>query len=203
MRVPELAGLSPWALAPGDLPGFALAALLINEFMAFLPAHHKAQAVTPEPPEPGTVAIAAIKNVTHQPPPAAGHLAQQAVLLLALLTGHPFVPLPPAHGHHLGDALGPEQQQAFPLITAHTHRQATGLIIQPFAAASQTSRFAGTHRAQTFQLLAFRFFHHAAIPDAQRRFALLLDLLAALLGFLPQDLFDHLGLPAEVVQSIL
>src|SRR2546421_3006256 len=36
MRVPELSGLSPWALAPGDLPGFALAALRINEFMAFL-----------------------------------------------------------------------------------------------------------------------------------------------------------------------
>src|SRR2546421_4920765 len=74
---------------------------------------------------------------------------------------------------------------------------------EPFAATSQASRFAGTHRAQTFQLLAFRLFHHATIPDAQRCFTLLLDLLTALLGFLPQDLFDHLGLPAWVVQSVL
>src|SRR5438270_120126 len=120
MRIPEIAGLSPRALAPGDLPSFALASFGINELVAFLPAHLKAQAVAPEPPEPGTVAIAPIKNVAHQPPPAAGHLAQQAVLLHALLTGHAFVPLPPAHGHHLGDAIGPHQQQAFPLIAAHT-----------------------------------------------------------------------------------
>src|SRR5436853_6677526 len=77
--------------------------------------------------------------------------------------------------------------------------QATGLMVEPFAATSQASRFAGTHRAQTFQLLAFRLFHHETHPDAQRCFTLLLDLLTALLGFLPQDLFDHLGLPAWVV----
>src|SRR5437879_1898674 len=151
MRVPQLAGLSPRPLAPGDLPGFALASFGINELVAFLPAYLKAQAVAPQQPEPGTMAIAAIKNVAHPPPPALGHLAQQAVLLLALLPRHTFVPLPPAHGHHLGDALGSHQQETFPLIAAHTHRQPTGLIIQTFAAAPQTSRFAGTHRAQTFQ----------------------------------------------------
>src|SRR2546426_12139999 len=98
MCVPQLSRLSPRAFAPCDLPGFALASLRINELVAFLPAHLKAQSVTPQQPEPRTMAIAAIKDVAHLPSPALGHLTQQAVLLLALLSRHPFVPLPPAHG---------------------------------------------------------------------------------------------------------
>src|ERR1051326_303457 len=85
MRVPQLAGLSPGALAPGDLPGFALASFGINELVAFLPAHHKAQAVPPKQPQPGSMAIAPIKNVAHSSSPAAGHLTQEPFLLQALL----------------------------------------------------------------------------------------------------------------------
>src|SRR2546421_956113 len=203
MRVPQLSRLSPRALAPCDLPGFALAPLGIDEFIAFLPAHLKAQSIAPQQPEPGTMTITAIKDVAHLPSPALGHLAQQAVLLLARLSRHTFVPLPPAHGHHLGDPVCSHQQQAFPLIATHTHRQATGLIVETFAAARQASHFAGAHRPQALQFLAFRFFHHATIPDAQRRFTALLHLLSALLGFLPQHLFDHFGLPALMMQGVL
>ena len=149
------------------------------------------------------MAIAAIKDVTHLPSPALGHLTQQTVLLLALLSRHTFVPLPPAHGHHLGYPVGSHQQEAFPLIAPHAHRKTTGLIVETFAAARQASHFARAYRPQALQLLAFRLFHHATIPDAQRRFAALLHLLSALLGFLPQHLFDQRGLPALMMQGVL
>src|SRR2546421_760134 len=199
MCIPEQPRLSPGALAPRDLPGFALLARSVDELVAFLPAHHKAQLVAPEQPEPGSVAIATIKDVAHLAPPALGYLTQQDVLLLALLPRHTLVPTPPFHRHHLRHATLAQQQQAFPFKAAHTHRDATGLIEQAFAAACQPSHAAGAHRPQAFQFLAFRLFQHAAIPDAQWRFALLLHQLSALLDFLPQHLLDHLGLPALMV----
>src|SRR6059036_3625773 len=76
---------------------------------------------------------------------------------------------------------------------------ATGLIEQAFAAACQAPHAAGAHRPQALQFLAFRLFQYTAIPDTQRCFASLLHQLSALLGFLPQHFFDHLGLPALMV----
>src|SRR5438105_12596883 len=120
MRVPQQSRLSPRAFAPRDLPGFALASLGIDEFIAFLPAHLKAQSGAPQQPEPRTVTRATIKDVAHLPSPALAHLTQQAVLRLSLLSRHPFLPSPPAHGHHLWDPVCPHQQEAFPLIATHT-----------------------------------------------------------------------------------
>src|SRR5437588_11661890 len=114
MRVPQLSRLSPGAFTPRHLPGFALLPRSIDELVAFLPAHHKAQLVAPEQPEPGTVAIAPIKDVAHLPPPALGHLTQQDVLLLALLSSHALVSTPPLHGHHLQHPDSPQHQQASP-----------------------------------------------------------------------------------------
>src|SRR6266516_7152650 len=104
MRVPEQSRLSPSAFAPRDLPGFALLPRSVDELVAFLPAHHKAQQVAAEQPEPGAVARAAIKDVAHLAPPALGRLAQQDLLLLARLSRQALVPTPPLHGHHLRHA---------------------------------------------------------------------------------------------------
>jgi hypothetical protein len=53
--------------------------------------------------------IAPIKDVTHLPSPAPGHLAQELLLLDALLPCDTLLALPPAHAHHLGDAIAPDQ----------------------------------------------------------------------------------------------
>src|SRR6266704_5960786 len=88
MRIPEQSRLSPGAFAARHLPGFALLPPSIDEFVAFLPAHHKAQQVAAELPEAGTVARAAIKDVAHLASPALGRLTQQDLLLLARLSRH-------------------------------------------------------------------------------------------------------------------
>src|SRR2546430_2181178 len=85
MRVPEQSRLSPSAFAAGHLPGFALLPTSVDELVAFLPAHDKAQLVAAELPEPGAVAISAIKDVAHLALPALGRLTEQGLLLLALL----------------------------------------------------------------------------------------------------------------------
>jgi hypothetical protein len=96
------------------------------------------------------MAIAAIKDVAHSSSPATGHLTQEPFLLQARLSRHPLVSLPPTHGDHLGDAVSSHQQETFPLIAVHPHWDPAGLSVDIFAAAPQTSRFAGTHGAQAF-----------------------------------------------------
>ena len=137
--------------------------------------------------------------MAHLAPPALGRLTQQDLLRLSLLPRQALVPTPPFHRHHLRHAALAHEQQAFPLKAAHTHRHMAGLIEQAFAAACQPSHPAGAHRSHAFQFFAFRLFQHATIPDTQRRFASLFPLLATPLRFLPQHLFDHLGLPALMV----
>jgi hypothetical protein len=126
-------------------------------------------------------------------------LAQQALLLVPLLSTDSLFSTPPLHGYHLGHAAFADQQQAFPFKASHTHRHPAGAIEDAFAAARQAPNSAGAHRAQSFQFLAFWFFQHATIPNAQRRFSSLFHLFSTRLRKFPQHLFDHLRCPPVMV----
>ncbi len=200
MGIPQQFGLgSPGALAPGDLPGFALAPVVVKQLVAFLPAHHKAHAEAGEPREPGTGAVPAIEDMAHLASPLSCGPGQQLLLLLALLSLDSFLSSPPGHGYHLRPALFAYQQQAFPFKPPHTHWHATGPIEHAFAAAGQPAHPTGTHGSQSFQVLALRLLQHTAVPDAQRRLSSALQLLAPLLRLLPQHLFDDSGFPSLMV----
>src|SRR5579859_987801 len=202
MGVPQQLRLTPRPFASCDLPGFALLPRGIEELVAFLPAHHKAHLMDPQSPEPGRVAIAPIKDVTHLAPPAPCHLLQQGLLLLALLPSNSLVPTPPPRRRHLRHPAAAQKEQAFPLKASHTHRHSRP-VEHPFAAARQAARSAGTHRAESFEVLAFRLFQHTAIPDAQWEVSALFHRFSTLFGLLPQHLFDHLRLPPLMLQRSL
>src|SRR5260370_399797 len=113
MCIPQQFGLrSPGALAPGDLPGFALAPGVVEQLVAFLPAHHKAHAEAGEPREPGTGAVPAIEDMAHLASPLSCGPGQQLLLLFALLSLDSFLSSPPGHGYHLRPALFAYHQHA-------------------------------------------------------------------------------------------
>ncbi len=95
MRVPEPFRLSKGSFAAGHLPGFALLPTSVDELVAFLPAHDKTQLVPAELPEPGTGAISPLEDMVYLASPSLRRLAQQDLLLLALLPTSSFFPTPP------------------------------------------------------------------------------------------------------------
>lgn len=121
---------------------------------------------------------------------------------MTVLPTHSFLSAPPLHRRHLGHPTFAYQQQTFPFEPLHTARN-TRSIKHSWTAASQAAHTAQTHQPSSLHLGAFRFFQDTTIPNAQRSLCLLLHLPAALVGLLPEHLFDHRRVPPFMIEYSL
>src|SRR5262249_8650397 len=156
------------AFATPNRTCFAFFAPVIEQFVAFLPAHHQAHVCCQRSLYPATAGIAAIEDVADAPAPSRAATFEQRLIESPLGGFGLTAGRPPFQVRQGRRPLPADDQQPFPMQPWHQDGRSLVWYGQALTTARQAARFGRAHHTPVRIGLTFGLFPDTPIPDQQR-----------------------------------
>jgi site-specific DNA recombinase len=200
-RVAQIA-IALRAFAASNRRGFALLTPVVQQLVAFLPAHHEAYFCLQRCLYPLTAGIAAVPDVAYTSAPGRARAVEQCLLDCTLRGGVLAARRPPVQVRQGRRSIHPDHKQPLPVQTRHQDGRPFVRQGHRLATTREAAGFGRAHHAPVGIGQAFWLFPDTAVPEQQHFLASSFKRLHALIGLLPEEGADVVGRPIRRVDQI-